>query len=838
MRGGRAKNVVRCGLVTRAEALPADGGFAQYRLTIEPPFALLRHRRTSRVFQDMTVPEIVETILDEHIRDNPTIGATFGYCFHLWERERRERSYCLQYRETDLEYIERLLAEEGLAYRFEHGEDRGTRRGEDENEDEDESGGEEEDKLPRVTLVIFDNSYSLPRARQDNIRFHRASATESSDSITEWRRGQALGIRKTFLSSFDYKSAYTHGAAAEHHDSRQLSAAEATLEDFDAQTLYYAGDSQQLAHYARLRQTAHDREKRSIHGEGNVRELKAGEWFSLDEHPDYEKCYEEERQFIVVRLEFTAHSNLPNPLLQYLAPREPPLPPPYRIEFEAQPRGTPLQPAYGHTRHARPTARGLQTATVVGPEGEEVFTDELGRVKVQFHWQRPEEHPEYGANRDERSSCWLRVAYPSAGAGWGHQFLPRIEQEVLVDFIEGDIDRPIITGLAYNGAHPPPNFSGAGHLPANKTLSGIKTKEHSGVNYSELLFDDTAGQVRAKLSSEPGKTQLNLGYLIHPRTDGAGEPRGEGFELRTDLAGAIRAARGVLISARERQLAAGGQLDRDELIGHLETALAIARALGDDAETHDAEGTDTQPQEALTERVRHWEAGSNTDASETDIAPHGKAIVALTAPEGVAVASEANVLLASGASQDFVAAQDANHSVGQNLRQRVGRAFSLFVQQMSLKLIAAAGKIIIRALGNEIEIAAAKKLRLFSLEEIVLDAPVIRLRAQGAGVEYGGGAITSRATGTHTRHAASHPDVGPASVVPEGALNATPERFDQKVQLHWQGGQTPIANRRYRLHLENGGVLEGATDAQGFTQHFESELGFARYRVELLPLEA
>ncbi|MEN3810960.1 phage baseplate assembly protein V, partial [Chromobacterium piscinae] len=102
-------------------------------------------------------------------------------------------------------------------------------------------------------------------------------------------------------------------------------------------------------------------------------------------------------------------------------------------------------------------------------------TDAQGRIKVQFHWQRPDEHPTIGAGLDDKSSCWLRVAMPSAGAGWGHQFIPRIGQEVLVDFIEGDIDRPVITGVLYNGSHPTPDFSGAGSLPANKTLSGIKS---------------------------------------------------------------------------------------------------------------------------------------------------------------------------------------------------------------------------------------------------------------------------------------------------------------------------------------------------------------------------
>ncbi|WP_440030579.1 type VI secretion system Vgr family protein, partial [Chromobacterium amazonense] len=159
---------------------------------------------------------------------------------------------------------------------------------------------------------------------------------------------------------------------------------------------------------------------------------------------------------------------------------------PFTTRIQAQRRGIPLTPAYAGTDHAKPTSLGVQTATVVGPAeptdqvADEIYTDAQGRIKVQFHWQRPEEHQTFGANLDDKSSCWLRVAMPSAGTGFGHQFIPRIGQEVLVDFIEGDIDRPVITGVLYNGSHPTPDFSGAGALPANKTLSGIKSKEHQG----------------------------------------------------------------------------------------------------------------------------------------------------------------------------------------------------------------------------------------------------------------------------------------------------------------------------------------------------------------------
>jgi type VI secretion system secreted protein VgrG len=322
-------------------------------------------------------------------------------------------------------------------------------------------------------------------------------------------------------------------------------------------------------------------------------------------------------------------------------------------------------------------------------------------------------------------------------------------------------DRPLVTGVFYDGRQPPPWFSNAGRLPANKTLSGIRTKEHFGSQYNELLFDDTPGEVRTKLSSEHGKTQLNQGYLIHPRTDGQGAPRGEGFELRTDKTGALRAAEGLLLTAHERPDAHGGQLDRAEIVAQLEQALAIAKELSQHAQTHHADDTQTEEQARLLRDVTQWEDGSNT-APDAPVQSN-KALLAATAPDGIAISSETSITVAAGGNHDLVAAGDSNTSVGQRLRLRIGEAFSLFVQKLGMKLIAAAGKIQIQAQSDEIEIGAAKKPHLYSLEEIVLEAPRISLRAQNAGVDYGEN-ITSRTTGTHTRHAASHPDTGPASV--------------------------------------------------------------------------
>jgi type VI secretion system secreted protein VgrG len=174
------EDVTRCGLITTAEALPSDGGFAKYRLTLEPPLALLRHRRTSRVFQDKSVPEIVEQILTEHLAANHALAVSFKQQPDLLRPHLyTARSYCLQYRESDLAFIERLLFEEGIAYRFEH------------------EGGD----APSVAFIVFDDPYGLPQSPQKSARFHRAEATEMKDSLAEWSESRKLGPGCASLTS-------------------------------------------------------------------------------------------------------------------------------------------------------------------------------------------------------------------------------------------------------------------------------------------------------------------------------------------------------------------------------------------------------------------------------------------------------------------------------------------------------------------------------------------------------------------------------------------------------------------------------------------------------------
>ncbi|STQ89898.1 type VI secretion system secreted protein VgrG [Iodobacter fluviatilis] len=839
--------VERCGVISQAQLLGSDGGFAKYALTAEPPFALLRYRRTSRVFQDLSVPDIVKQVLAEHQAKNPVFAAVQTLDFKL-SGTHGPRSYCLQYRESDFDFLTRLLAEEGLAWRFEH------------------LPGDN----PQVQLVIFDDAFALPEAQEMQVRFHRADATEESDALTEWNSQRQVGSSSVSLASFDYKATSTSQSFDESRidqgdGGQQL---QASFEDYDPQALYYASDAEGLSHYAQLRQQAHDGQKKSFTGSGTLRALQAGQWFRLEDHPAHEWDSAEQREFAVTGLTFTAQNNLPVDLTQQLGLVAPSLlegavstaNPPYQADFTAQRRGQPITPDFAHIEHSKPKSRGVQTATVVGPAGSEVHTDEQGRIKVQFHWQRGAEHPEFGANLDDKSSCWIRVAYPSAGASWGHQFIPRIGQEVLVDFIEGDIDRPIITGVVYNGSHPVPSFSGAGALPANKTLSGIKTKEHEGGQYGELLFDDTKGEVRTKLSSEHGKTQLNLGYLIHPRTDGKGEPRGEGFELRTDNQGAIR-SNGLLISTETKNGASGKQLDHSPARNQLESALALAQSLGETAtnqladtiETGEGDKTvkpdNSAGDKATTGHLHHHvhaskslEAGSNTDkdgkSKSKDQAGQQK-IILLHGEDGVAITSPQSQTLAAGTNLDLVAQRDTNQTSGRRWIHNVGQHISLFVagvkDKVSLKLIAAKGKIQLQAQSDNIEITADKNVKITACKEKVEIAAgdEVLFTSGGGYIRLKGGNIEIHCPGEVSIKGASHELSGGTSLAK--TYNEMPvSKFERKYQIKDEESGQPLANQRFKITRATGEVEFGKTDGNGFTHMIKNPDTSERIQIEVV----
>ena len=318
----------------------------------------------------------------------------------------------------------------------------------------------------------------------------------------------------------------------------------------------------------------------------------------------------------------------------------------YACAFRAAPRALPWRPVLGDGTglrlRPRPTAPGPQTAIVVGPDGavcpagaDELCTDALGRVRVRFHWQ---DLPDSGHDTEvdtlgatARDSCWLRVQQRLAGAGMGHQFIPRIGQEVLVGFLGNDIDRPLVIASLYNGQGEPgsvPTTGGAmsevelgsasalaastdhqpasqmnligagpgGHSPAwhgaapgaategnpgqanAAALSGIKSKEFGGSGHNQLVLDDTPQQLRARLHTTQAQTWLEMGHLLHQADNHRGSLRGQGLELRTDAWGGLRAARGVLLSTYGLR-PAGDLAPTAEPAGDNAAGIALARQM-------------------------------------------------------------------------------------------------------------------------------------------------------------------------------------------------------------------------------------------------------------------
>ncbi|MFY2610578.1 type VI secretion system Vgr family protein [Achromobacter ruhlandii] len=817
-----------CGLVTGVTRLGADGSLTAFQLRIEPTLALLAQRRNARVFQDLSVPQIVQTILDEHIAGNSAIRATFQHQADLI-RAYPARSYCVQYDEDDLAFITRLLAEEGITYRFEH--------------------RQTDDGAAQHVLHLVDHEAAFGADSATTLRYARDGATNTAQTLTQWEaRAEVIGAESAVVS-YDYKlagvRAADRGARLTQGDLGDQAAA--SLEDYAALAPYAAPGRDELERYAQLRQQARDLTGKEFVGQGPTLGLLPGQWFALERHPAHATEPAEQRQFRVLGQTLVARNNLPADLekigLALLArsaavedaasdgwPVGPLLADGqrYRTRVIAVRRQIPVVPPNAGQRHKR-TAPGPQTARVVGPETDTVHTDALGRVRIQFHWQR-----RAGAAMDESQySTWVRVATANAGNGFGVQFLPRVGDEVLVDFIENDISRPVVVASLYNGRHAPPRFSGQGDLPGNRVLSGIQTQEYRGSGYNELVFDDTPSSLQARLASSAGASALNLGDLVYSRIDGQAEPRGRGAELRSDQAVAIRGGHGVLLSAHAQHQAQGVALERADVLGTAQALQGVHASLADMAQAQDAGGTDTQGVDALVQHLTHWQASPEA----TSKAGLSRPIIAISAPASTFVSSQQSLTLGAEQHVDLVGAANVQASAGKQLLLRAAETISLMAHSLGMKLIAAAGVLQIRASQDDIEISAGKRIRLVAGTEIDIQAPKVRITTQGAQTEWTGGVITQASSGAHVIKSASFAQHGPASAtVPDLPLATAPMAADERFVLRLRGSQEVLSNCPYQvLRVADGSVVaQGVSDGQGRTS-LDARQSFDGLRVHANP---
>jgi len=489
----------------------------------------------------------------------------------------------------------------------------------------------------------------------------------------------------------------------------------------------------------------------------------------------------------------------------------------YTNRFACVRRVIPIVPAYD-PRIDLPRVH-METAIVVGPPGEEVHYDALGRIKLRFPGMREEDHPGgAGTSNSDRDSAWIRVSSHWASNGWGNLSLPRVGDEVVVDFLGGDPDKPIVIGLVYNDRSRPAAFSHAGSLPGNRFVAGIKSKEIRGTRCNQLRMDDTAGQISAQLASEHGHSQLNLGWLTHPRNNGEGSPRGEGAELRSDHAVVLRAARLMLLTTQAMLGAQGKQLEREPLQNLLESSQALLEELGAFAEQHQAMPIDASSHAQLAKALRNAEQDGDT---LTDASGQGKSpLIAHYAEGGFASVTPDSSVSYSGRQQNFVAQQHIQMVAGQRLNVNAGKGISLFSHQDGMKQIARAGKLDIQAQQDSIGIAADRDVKISASQgEVVIAArKSLTLLCGGSYIKIADGKLELGCAGDFTVKAGKHRWDGPAQQQAELPFFPAAEHTSW-LKLDLDGHQgVPLAGVPYTLHFADGQQKGGTLDANGLAE--------------------
>jgi type VI secretion system secreted protein VgrG len=419
------------GMIARCVEGEAGTKLTSYHVTVVPKPWLLLHRFDCRIFQELTAPQIIQKVLEG-------AGLASGDDFRLsLQATYATREYCVQYRESDLAFVSRLMEEEGIYYFFEHHED-------------------------KHVLVLGDKTAAHPSIEGEaTVRFHPLmGAMVQDEQVSRFERAQTIRSGKVTVRDYDFAkpSLLLEGTAA--------GATFADLEVYD-----HPGDFAVPADGAtrsQIRLEERTAARQTAEGESGCDRFFAGATFTLGDHQrEALNC-----EWTITRVEHQGSEPSMGDAGGSAESR-------YQNRFECIPAEVPFRPPLATPR---PTIKGVQSAIVVGPSGEEIYTDEHGRVKVQFPWDRL-------GKSDDKSSCWIRVSQVWAGEGWGAMHIPRIKQEVLVDFLDGDPDRPIIVGRVYHGTNVPPYA-----LPANKTRSTIKSNSTPGGGGSnELRFEDKKG---------------------------------------------------------------------------------------------------------------------------------------------------------------------------------------------------------------------------------------------------------------------------------------------------------------------------------------------------------
>jgi type VI secretion system secreted protein VgrG len=626
------------GYVTRFTQSGTDGAYYVYQMTVRPWFWMLTRSADCRIFQDMSVPDIVKSVFADH--------PVADFELKLF-RSYRKWNYCVQYRETDFNFVARLLEHEGIYWYFEHAKGKHKLVLVDASSAHDTTAG-------HGSLPYYGTAGQLP---------------PDIDCVNHWAVSREVEPGKVVLTDHDFERPSTSLKVDKAHTrSYDLS---------DAEVFDYPGGYTQTAdgaQYAENRMEELQSDFEVFHGAANTVGVRVGHTLKLQRHPREDQNAEYLVTATTLHIQHPGYESDAGPAL-------------FQCDFGAIVSGQQYRPT---RRTPKPCVNGPQTAVVVGPSGEEIFTDKYGRVKVQFYWDRR-------GTKNEKSSCWVSVSHPWAGKNFGVVHIPRIGQEVIVGFLEGDPDRPIIIGRVYNAEQMPP-----WELPANATQSGILTRSSKGGGYGNanaLRFEDKKGSEQLWLHAEKNQDieveNDETHWVGHDRSKTVDHD--ETVHVKHDRTETVDNNETITIGA-----------DRTESVGHNET-ISI--------------GSNRSVSVGASETKTVAMQRSHAVGVNESIAIGAAQEVAIGAYQTVAVGSNQDISVGSNQSTSVGANQSA--TIGANRTVEVGKDLKTTVAKNEVREV---GEARTTTIGKDDKWQVGKKFYLEAADEITLktgDASIV-----------------------------------------------------------------------------------------------------------------
>ncbi|NIE64385.1 type VI secretion system Vgr family protein [Burkholderia sp. Ax-1719] len=675
------------GYVHRFSRLGADGPLTFYQIRFSSWLYFLRLRRDMRDWQEQGGQQILADVFYEHPQAKGALR------FDL-KGQLPSYSNRVQW-EFDLNFVHRSMEEVGIFPYFEQADDGCSH-----------------------TMVVMDDSYSLPQLRQPVVQFGRMGIGDELDGFTQWKEQLQIESAQLTSRSFDYKRPDLPRQVQGDTVPQNALPTDGEIYDYPGAYMWSSQSDGDQRGDIRLEERM-SRMKR-FHGAGALRCAMPGRRFELQGHPVHDSGSQADREFVLIEVNWLIRNNLPGmegvqdfpdglskdvedakaaAKVRHADGSEGL----YLVTVEALPRNVPFRSPF---EHKKPVMQ-LQNAIVSVPGGQEVYTDSLNRAKVWFPWNRRN-------GQDERASCWVRTAFPDAGSNRGGVQPLRKGDEVLVGFMEGDCDRPVIISRLYGGATQPVWHS-------NGLLSGYRSREYGGSGYNQLVMDDSTQQNRVQLYSSSYESHLHLGYLIQHTDNTRGAFLGSGFDLKSESYGAIRAGQGLFVSTHPASVTQ--PLNATAASAQLASAESVVELASESSSSNQAESLQ-EGQDALKKftDATQYSVGGTVGGSGGNTAGGGTGnangfstpIMLIASPAGVGVSTQDSAQLTANQQVNIVSGKSTHIAAGKSLIASVMEKISLFAQNAGIKLFAAKGKVEIQAQSDEMKLTALNDVTITS----------------------------------------------------------------------------------------------------------------------------